>query len=250
VKPKALLQAVGVRKSFPSGRGEVHALRQVDVSVPRGSFTVFMGRSGSGKTTLLNVFGGLDTPTGGEVLFDGLPLSRMSDGERTALRLRRMGFVFQTFALLPTYSAAENVELPLRIARAPVAERSAEIRRCLDAVGLSAFADHRPDELSGGQQQRVAIARALAMHPDLIIADEPTAELDSRTGRGIMELFRRIVDDEGVTLILATHDPTAREYASAVHEIRDGRLAGAAARARGTAGDGADIDSGESRDVE
>jgi ABC-type lipoprotein export system ATPase subunit len=230
VKQQPLVLTVGVRKSFPSGRGEIHALRHVDVAIPRGSFTVFMGRSGSGKTTLLNILGGLDMPTGGEVQFDGLPLSRMPDAERTTLRLRRMGFVFQTFALLPTYSAEENVELPLRIARMPAPQRRAEIGRCLDAVGLSAFAAHRPDELSGGQQQRVAIARALAMHPDLIIADEPTAELDSRTGRGILELFRRIVDDEGVTLILATHDPTAREYASTVHEISDGRIEGTPSR--------------------
>ena len=219
-----LVQAIDVHKSFTVGREEIHALRGVDLALPRGTFTVLMGRSGSGKTTLLNLLGGLDTPTAGDVLFEGRPLAGMTEAERTRLRLMRVGFVFQTFGLLPTYSAAENVEVPLRIARVSAARRDEEVRRCLEAVGLSARADHRPDELSGGQQQRVAIARALALRPHLVLADEPTGELDSRTGREILDLFATIVRQEGITLVLASHDPVVREYATTVCQMRDGRL--------------------------
>jgi ABC-type lipoprotein export system ATPase subunit len=183
------------------------------------------GRSGSGKTTLLNMIGGLDSPTTGEVHLFGQPVSKMSNTQFTDIRRKRIGFVFQSFAIMPTFSAVENVELMLRIAgfrknRREIATRSLEI------VGLGAWANHRPWELSGGQQQRVAIARALSTHPDLIIADEPTGELDSTTGRQIMALFRYIVIKEGITILMATHDPMVDEFAHVVFELGDGQVLG------------------------
>jgi len=219
-----LVRTENLTRVFHVGPSEVMALRGVDVSLPRGVFVAFMGRSGSGKTTLLNLIGGLDRPSSGEVFFDGQRLSRLTDREMTELRRTRIGFVFQSFALLPTFSAFENVELPLRIAHRRTSEREQAVRRCLEAVGLGRRSDHRPDEMSGGQQQRVAIARALVTRPQLILADEPTAELDSATGRQIMELFRAIAAQDGITVLLATHDPVAREYASVIHEIVDGRI--------------------------
>lgn len=178
----------------------------------------------SGKTTLLNMIGGLDRPTSGQVFVEGREISRLPEGERTRLRRHRIGFVFQSFALLPTFSAWANVDLVLRIAGVGQQEREERVQTCLALVGLSAWARHRPYEMSGGQQQRLAIARAFALNPPLILADEPTGELDSATGRQVMALFCRIVDEEGTTVLVATHNPTVEEYADEVYELEDGRF--------------------------
>jgi ABC-type lipoprotein export system ATPase subunit len=205
------------------GTNEVHALRELSMEMPKGILGALKGRSGSGKTTLLNLIGGLDQPTSGEVFLFGQSLSKLGSDQVTELRRKRIGFVFQSFAIIPTFSALENVELMLRIAGIKQ-ERTQRARRCLDIVGLGHWANHRPWELSGGQQQRVAIARALATHPDLILADEPTGELDSATGRQILTLLRYIVEKEGITALVATHDPVVEEYAHIVYELVDGQL--------------------------
>jgi len=219
-----LVRTVDVKRSYLVGSEEVHALRGVNVAIRRGQFVAFKGRSGSGKTTLLNMIGGLDLPTAGEVYLFGQNMSKMSESERTRIRRDRLGFVFQSFALIPTFSAFENVELPLRIAHVPPRERRERVMRCLTLVGLRRWAGHRPFEMSGGQQQRLSIARALAQHPSLIIADEPTGELDSETGRQITMLFQRLVREEGVTILMASHDPTVDEFVSDVYQLSDGQI--------------------------
>lgn len=194
------------------------------MQIRRGSFVVLMGPSGSGKTTLLNLVGGLDQPTAGQIGVSGQPLSKMGGQELASIR-RRIGFIFQSFALMPTASAYENVELGLRIAGdVPRKEWDARIRRCLGAVGLMTWRDHRPYEMSGGQQQRVAIARALAIRPQIILADEPTGDLDSKTGEQILGLLRALTDHEGVTLLMATHDPAAADFATDLYQLRDGQV--------------------------
>lgn len=218
-----IVSTESVSRIYRVGRSEVQALRGVTVDVPRGAFAVLKGRSGSGKTTLLNLIGGLDRPTSGDVYIDGQALSRLTDRELTKLRRHRIGFVFQSFALVPTFSAYENVELMLRIAGVWRGRRQ-KAMRSLKLVGLGRWASHRPWELSGGQQQRVAIARALVTHPDLILADEPTGELDSATGRQIMALFRYIVIQEGITVVVATHDPVVDEFAHIIFELGDGQV--------------------------
>jgi ABC-type lipoprotein export system ATPase subunit len=217
-----LVRVAGATRVYRVGKREVHALRGVDFVLPRRKLVALMGPSGSGKTTLLNVVGGLDRPDSGTVLFDDQPLTALSDRQLTQLRRHRVGFVFQSFALLPTYSAYENVELMLRIIGTPRQERDRRARDSLHVVGLSRWIDHRPDEMSGGQQQRVAIARALATRPDLILADEPTGELDTTTGRQIFALLRRVVEAEGITILLATHDELISEYADQIHRLQDG----------------------------
>jgi len=219
-----LVRVEAVTRVYRVGAQEVHALRGVDLSVARGKLMALRGRSGSGKTTLLNIIGGLDRPTSGEVCFDGHSLAGLSGRELTRLRRHRIGFIFQSFALLPTYSALENVELLLRIAGVKRQERLQRARDSLRLVGLGRWMDHRPDEMSGGQQQRVAIARALATRPDLILADEPTGELDTTTGRQIFALLRRVVEVEGITVLTATHDLLIDEYADLVYELQDGRI--------------------------
>lgn len=218
-----LVRLENVTRVYRLGRSQVAALRGVTMDVPTGVFAVLKGRSGSGKTTLLNLIGGLDRPTGGEVTVYGQRLSRLSGRKLTDLRRQRIGFVFQSFALIPTFSAFENVELMLRIAGMWRGRRRRAMRS-LEIVGLGPWAHHRPWELSGGQQQRVAIARALATRPDLVLADEPTGELDSATGRQIMALFRYIVEQEGITVIMATHDPVVEEYAHLIYELGDGQV--------------------------
>ena len=219
-----LIRAEGVTRVYHVGTQEVHALRGVDMAVERGKLVALRGRSGSGKTTLLNIIGGLDRPTDGEVYFDEQPLTRLNGRKLTQLRRKRIGFVFQSFALLPTYSAYENVELLLRIAGVKRRQRPQQARDSLRLVGLTRWMDHRPDEMSGGQQQRVAIARALATRPDLVLADEPTGELDTTTGRQIFALLRRVVEVEGITVLTVTHDPLVDEYADLVYELQDGRI--------------------------
>jgi len=218
-----LVVVKNVSRVYAIGEAQVAALREVSLVVPRGILAALKGRSGSGKTTLLNMIGGLDQPTAGTINLFGNSLTQISQEALTELRRQRIGFIFQSFAIFPAFSALENVELMLRIAGVHQGRRERAMR-CLEIVGLGAWANHRPWELSGGQQQRVAIARALSTRPDLILADEPTGELDSATARQIYALFRHIVDKEGVTLIMATHDPVIEEYAHMVFELEDGQV--------------------------
>lgn len=209
---------------YKTGAQEVQALRGIDLEIKPGHFVAVKGRSGSGKTTLLNCIGGLDHPTSGTVRVFGRDISRLSEGELTRWRREQVGFIFQSFGLLPTLSAFENVELMLRIAGARGRRRRTRALHCLDLVGLSKWAHHRPFEMSGGQQQRVGIARALANNPQLILADEPTGELDSTTAREILGLFRRIVEEENVTLLLVSHDALVDEYVDDVLQLKDGQI--------------------------
>jgi len=221
---ETVIEISGVERTFAAGERRVKALRGVDMRVARGALVVLMGPSGSGKTTLLNIVGGLDQPTAGAVTVAGRRLNDMGGAELAAMR-RRIGFIFQSFALMPTASAYENVELGLRLAGGvPRQEWDARVRRCLGAVGLSAWLDHRPYEMSGGQQQRVGIARALAIRPRIILADEPTGDLDSKTGQQILSLLRALADHEGVTLLMATHDPAAAAFATDLYQLRDGQI--------------------------
>ena len=221
-----LVETVGLTRDFPMGAGVVHALRAIDLSVPRGQLVAVVGRSGSGKTTLLNLVGGLDRPTAGSVQLDGQELSNLPESSLVQLRRRRVGFVFQAFGLLPILSAAENVEVPMRLLRTDPLERSERVRQLLDLVGLGERMGHRPHELSGGEQQRVALARALANRPELLVADEPTGHLDSQTGRTIMRLIQSLVRHEGVTAIVATHDPVLMDVADRIIELSDGQVTG------------------------
>ena len=220
----ALVQCIGVTRIYRMGDQDVVALRDVDLLIPRGVFAAITGRSGSGKTTLLNLMGGLDRPTAGEVYLAGRPLSGLSERERTEMWRHQIGFVFQSFALLSTLSAFDNVALPLRIASVSGRERDEQVWRCLELVGLKEWARHRPYELSGGQQQRIAIARALVHNPQLILADEPTGELDSETAREIFGLFRRLVAERGVTVVVASHDPLVGGYVTSSTQLRDGQV--------------------------
>jgi ABC-type lipoprotein export system ATPase subunit len=222
--PRQIVRTEELCRSYHLGGEEIHAVDGLSLAIPRGAYVAFHGRSGSGKTTLLNLMGGLDRPTRGSVYLEGRRLAELSERELTELRRSTVGFVFQSFALLPTFSAYENVELPLRLAHVDPGQRQRRARDCLRMVELETRRDHRPYELSGGQQQRVAIARALANSPSLILADEPTGELDSQTGRRIFALFQRIAGEQGVTVVVATHDPAIEEYASAVYRLRDGRI--------------------------
>jgi len=216
-----------ITRSFHVDSVEVRALRGASLSVYEGEYVALMGRSGSGKTTLMNILGGLDRPTSGSVALFGQDLSALSENSLTELRRDRIGFVFQQFALMPTMSAYENIELPLRMIHMPAKERKARVLELLELVGLTKWKGHRPQELSGGQQQRVGIARALAIQPGLILADEPTGELDSATGRSIMALFRDISRSEQVTVVMSSHDPVVQEYVDYTFIMADGRITNA-----------------------
>jgi putative ABC transport system ATP-binding protein len=216
--------SIGVTRVYRVESIDVHALRGANFWVKPGEFVALMGRSGSGKTTLMNILGGLDHPTEGEVFVFGQDVTRLSDRRLTEIRRKRIGFVFQSFALMPTMSAYENVELPLRMIGINRRERRQRVMECLELVGLTRWAKHRPQELSGGQQQRVAIARALVNEPGLILADEPTGELDSVTGRDVMELFKNITRDEGVTVVMTSHDPVVQEYVDYTYRMADGKI--------------------------
>jgi putative ABC transport system ATP-binding protein len=219
------LRITDVSRSYSIGGKPLPALRGVSLAVPHGAFVALEGRSGSGKTTLLNIIGGLDRPTVGEVEVYGQPLSRLSQEQLTLLRRHQIGFIFQSFALLPMFSAWENVEVPLRIeGKLSRQERHDRVAAALAQVELEAQSRQRPPELSGGQQQRVAIARALIARPRLLLADEPTGELDSVTGRTILQLLRDLVNSTGITLLIATHDRAVRHYADVVYEMSDGQL--------------------------
>jgi putative ABC transport system ATP-binding protein len=219
-----ILEASDLVREYPSGDATIRALRGIDLTASPGQLLAVRGRSGSGKTTLLNLLGGLDRPTSGRVLIDGVEISAMSEEQLVDIRRRSVAFIFQSFGLVPILSAAENVEIPLRLVRAEPRGRDARVRELLELVGLGGRAKHRPHELSGGEQQRVAIARALANRPRILLADEPTGQLDSETGHVIMLLLRDVVRTEGVTAIVATHDPVMLDVADRIVELRDGEL--------------------------
>ncbi len=221
----ALVDVVGLSKRYGSGSAAVTALNDVSLTIPEGALVALAGRSGSGKTTLLNCIGGLDKPSAGTVRVAGLEVTAMSEARRTDLRRDTIAFVFQTFGLVPMLSAFENVSLPLRLRRVSGAARDKRVAELLEQVGLGRHMHQRPGELSGGQQQRVAIARALAHEPRLLIADEPTGQLDADTGRAIMDLLRDVVASRSMTALISTHDPSLMERADAVIRLADGALA-------------------------
>ncbi|MFD0674027.1 ABC transporter ATP-binding protein [Cohnella sp. GCM10027633] len=219
-----IIQAQGIKRVFGRGSGAVTVLKGVDIRLPAGRLVAFKGRSGSGKTTLINLLSALDRPTEGKIVFAGKDLTAMTNKERDEVRRTEMGLIFQSFALIPLMSAYENVEFVLRIAGTPASERKAAAIHALEQVGLKPRMHHRPFELSGGEQQRTAIARAIAHKPKLILADEPTAELDSRTGLHIIKVFRDLVEQSGITIALTTHDPAIMEIVDQVYELEDGQI--------------------------
>ncbi|MFN8618751.1 MAG: ABC transporter ATP-binding protein [Dehalococcoidia bacterium] len=218
------IEVRGVSRRFKVGSEEVWAVRDINLTVASGEFLALIGRSGSGKTTLLNLMAGLDRPSEGEISIDGDRVDTMSEGQLDKLRRHKLGFIFQSFGLLPLLSARENVELPLRIAGVGYGDRQQKVQRALEFVGLGRRAHHRPYELSGGEQQRVAIARALATEPSLILADEPTGELDSATATAVFGLLRELARAEGITIVTCTHDRLVMELAGRVEELADGHL--------------------------
>jgi len=219
----ALIETVDLWKSYQMGEEEIHALRGVSIQIERGEYVAIMGPSGSGKSTLMNLIGCLDTPSKGSYLLNRKQVSQMDDNELARIRNEEIGFVFQTFNLLPRATALRNVELPLVYAGVPAKEREQRAKAALDKVELSARMGHRPNELSGGQRQRVAIARALVNNPSILLADEPTGNLDSKTGVEIMGLFARL-HQAGNTIVLVTHEPDVAAYAHRAIHIRDGQV--------------------------
>ncbi len=218
-----ILKAENVSRQFMIGDGSVvNALQGINLEVKKGQFICLRGRSGSGKTTLINILGALDRQTDGYVEFDGKDTGKMSDGERDRLRRHDMAFVFQSVALISTMTAYENVEFALRLAGTPMAERSKRAKECLARVGLEKRMSHRPGELSGGEQQRVAIARAVSHKPKIIFADEPTAALDTPTGLAVVKLFRELVREDDLSIVMTTHDETMMELADIVYTLEDG----------------------------
>jgi ABC-type lipoprotein export system ATPase subunit len=218
------VQVEGVERWFGAGDRQARVLRGVDLTVHEGALVALYGPSGSGKTTLLNIIGALDFPNAGAVDVFGRDITHMSEGARSALRRKRIGFIFQSYTLLPTYTALENIDLVLRLPGLGYFERRRRSKAALEAVGLSEWADHVPDELSGGQRQRVAIARALALRPGLILADEPTSGLDTRTTKYILSLFRTIAELQGTTFLIVSHDPMVAEYIDHAYDLQDGRV--------------------------
>jgi putative ABC transport system ATP-binding protein len=231
-----IIEMKSIKKDYPLGETVVHALRGVDLSVKEGEFISIVGPSGSGKTTLLNIIGCIDTPTGGSVRIVDQDITALDDRQLTNIRLFKVGFIFQTFNLIPVLNLLENVEFPLLLMKDKSWSKEdirARAERCIDDVGLKDFMHHRPAELSGGQRQRVAIARALVTNPQIVLADEPTANLDSETGATILKLMKRLNETENVTFVFSTHDPDVLKYASNVIKIRDGLIvekAGASGR--------------------
>ncbi|HWA40563.1 MAG TPA: ABC transporter ATP-binding protein [Gemmatimonadales bacterium] len=219
----AIIRVRGLERSYVMGTETVHALRGVDVEIRRNEYVAIMGPSGSGKSTLMNLLGCLDTPTAGEYWLNGQEVSRMTDDALARVRNKEIGFVFQTFNLLPRATALQNVELPLVYAGVPTAERRRKAAAALERVGLGARMDHRPNELSGGQRQRVAIARGLVNDPALLLADEPTGNLDSTTTEEILEVFKRL-HEQGQTIVIVTHEPDVAQHAERTVVIRDGKV--------------------------
>lgn len=221
---KTLLSVNQVERIFQVGGRSLHVLKGIQMEVKQRQLVMLKGRSGSGKTTLLNCLGGLDTPSKGNIVFNGSSFSTKSDDERTLVRRKEMGFIFQAFALMPLLSAWENVELSLRMAERPRSEWKERVAECLELVGLEKRMHHRPFELSGGEQQRVAIAKAIAHKPIMLLADEPTAELDTGMSAQIMSVFQNIIRTENVSICMTTHDPTILEVADHVYEMVDGKF--------------------------
>ncbi|MCH8054889.1 MAG: ABC transporter ATP-binding protein [Deltaproteobacteria bacterium] len=221
-----MIRSINVHKVYRQGRNEITALGGVSLDVRKGEFAVIMGPSGSGKSTLLHLIGGLDRPTRGEVLVEGRIISQMPDDEVTLLRRSKIGFIFQFFNLLPTLTAVENVMLPLILDGRPTAPANTRAEVLLERVGLEARRGHLPEELSGGEIQRLAIARALAFNPPILLADEPTGNLDSKSGKAILELIRRINREEGCTVVMVTHNREAAGHGHRIIYLRDGVIEG------------------------
>ncbi|HYB93154.1 MAG TPA: ABC transporter ATP-binding protein [archaeon] len=219
-----VVAAVDLEKNYQLGEVNVNALRGVTINLKKGEFVAVMGPSGSGKTTLLNLIGALDRPSKGSVYVGDEDLSKLSDRELTSIRRTKIGFIFQFYNLIPVLTAFENVELPMLIAGMPKNEREERAKQLLKVVGLVDRANHRPDELSGGEQQRVAIARALANKPSIILADEPTGDLDTKTGTEVVGALREMAKNEGVTVMVVTHDPIVADMADRILEMRDGKI--------------------------
>ena len=219
-----IIQTENLQRVYKIGTRAIHALRGVDLNIKPESFVALKGRSGSGKTTLLNCIGGLDRPTAGTVWVFGRDLAELGEDQLTLWRRRELGFIFQSFGLLPTLSAYENVDLMLRLIDVHRVERRKRTLHCIELVGLKKWMHHRPHEMSGGQQQRVAIARALANRPRLILADEPTGELDSNTSHEILTLFRQIVETEHITMLMSSHDPLVDKYVDEILLLKDGQI--------------------------
>jgi putative ABC transport system ATP-binding protein len=217
-------KVINATRDFKIGEVETHALRGVNLSIENGEFTALVGPSGSGKTTLLQLIGLLDQPTSGQVFINGKDATRLNRNQRADLRKGTIGFIFQFFALIPTLTAYENVEMPLLLNGTKTAERKARVNEMLEAVGLTDRAHHRPDQLSGGQQQRVAVARALSIRPTVVLADEPTANLDTENGRQVMDIMAKLNKETGTTFVFATHDPRVIKYANRVVTLRDGLI--------------------------
>ena len=224
VRGQRFLETRGLSKTYTMGSETVYALRDVDFGAPQGDFVVINGPSGSGKTTFLNLISVIDRPSAGEVLIEGRPTSGLTEGQLASLRKTLIGLIFQSFNLIPVLSAAENVEYPLLLQKTDKAERRDRVNGLLAEVGLADLAKRRPNELSGGQRQRVAIARALVSRPKIVLADEPTANLDSETGASVMQLMRGLNDEHCVTFLVVTHDPSVSSYARRHIRILDGRL--------------------------
>ena len=220
----SILETQALRKQYQMGDVTVNALQGVNFAVQKGEFVAIMGPSGSGKSTLLHMLGGLDTPSDGDVLLDGSQTAHLSDDQMTILRRRQVGFIFQFFNLLPTLTAAENIALPLQLDGKRLEDYAAHIDHLLELVGLSDRRDHKPDQLSGGQQQRVAIARAFVNQPKIVLADEPTGNLDSKASTAVLELLRRACKDLQTTVVMVTHDPRSASYADRVVFLKDGQV--------------------------
>jgi putative ABC transport system ATP-binding protein len=219
-----IVECTDVKKTYQQGQVEVRALNGVTLSIGKGSFVALAGPSGSGKTTLLNLIGGLDEPNSGRIVVDGNDYEKMSQSELATLRLHNIGFVFQAYNLIPVLSALENVEYVMLLQAVPANERRKRAAAILDEVGLESMHDRRPAELSGGQQQRVAVARAIVSDPAIVLADEPTANLDSKTGEGLLKMMREMNEKKNVTFIFSTHDKMVMDYARRLIIIKDGRL--------------------------
>jgi len=220
----AAVSVKNLTREYKQGDHVVHALAGVDLEIEPGEFTVLMGPSGSGKTTLLNLIGALDVPTSGSIVVDGKPLAELKSGKRSDMRLHQLGFVFQSYNLIPVLSAYENADFVLMMRGVPAAERKKRVLETFKAVGLEGLENRRPNELSGGQQQRVAVARAIVGKPALILADEPTANLDSKTGEMLIDLMKQLNEESGVTFLFATHDPKVMAAAKRVVHLVDGKV--------------------------
>ena len=219
-----ILEAVGVKRAFPVAGNTFWALKGINMAVTEGRLTILKGRSGSGKTTLMNILGALDMPTSGDIFFNGQSVNQASERKRDKLRKVDMGFIFQSVALVSMMTAYENVEFGLRLSGYSAGERKKRAETCLERVGLGGRMHHLPPELSGGEQQRVAIARAIAHKPKVLFADEPTAELDTNTGLQVVKIFKDLIEFEGATIVMTTHDPGLMEVADRVYELADGEI--------------------------